>query len=228
MLKMLLRCRSIEDARVIKNYVENELPYEVLLSLDHRDVEYTLKNRSIQLVILQTGVTVEQDLTYVQHLRGIGYQAPVLVLTNSLGRTDVEHNAEKHKIYFLERPFEMRALKGLARKLMVTKVVPRQEYRRYRTNVEAQLETFITGDKYTSQMFNLSMGGAYFELAKKPQVGIGDLLRLKVKMGAEGKMHNMHGRIVWTTAKGMTAGGYGLGVKFLKSSDIYRKLLDKV
>jgi Tfp pilus assembly protein PilZ len=122
----------------------------------------------------------------------------------------------------------MRCLKGLARKLMVTKAVPRQEFRRFRTNVSATLETFISGEKYNSQMFNLSKGGAYFESSKKPAVSVGDLLRLKVSLGDVDRDHHMHGRIVWTTPKGITAGGYGIGVKFLKSTDIYRKLLDRV
>lgn len=228
MQKMLLRCKSIDDARLVKNYIESELAYEVLMSFDNRDVEYTLKNKSIHLVVLQSGLLVDQDIAYTQHLRGIGYQAPVLIVTDSIGRTNIDFNAEKYKIYFLERPFEMRCLKGLTRKLMATKVVPRQEFRRFRTNVSATLETFISGEKYNSHMFNLSKGGAYFESTKKPAVGIGDLLRLKVSLGDVERDHNMHGRIVWTTPKGMTAGGYGIGVKFLKSTDIYRKLLDKM
>lgn len=226
--KILLRCKSLEDARNVKQFIEAELPYEVIPSFDHRDVEYVLKSKSIHLIMLQTGILVGDDIKYVQYLRGLGFAQPVLILTDNVGATNVELNAEKHKIYFLERPFEMRCLKGLTRKLLVTKVVPRQEFRRFRTNVVATMETFISGERYDTFMFNLSKGGAYFESSKKPAVSIGDLLRVKVSLDGMDRDHHMHGRVVWTTPKGPTAGGYGLGVKFIKSTDIYRKLLDKV
>jgi Tfp pilus assembly protein PilZ len=228
MQKILLRCKSLEDARTVKNYLETELPYEVMPSFDSRDVEYILKTKPMHLVILQTGILVSEDIKYVQHLRGLGFQHPVLVLTDKIGPVNIESSAEKHKLYFLERPFEMRCLKGLTRKLLATRTVPCQEFRRFRTNVHAVMETFISGDKYDTHMFNLSMGGAYFESSKKPQVSIGDLLRLKVSLNDMDRDHHMHGRVVWMTPKGPTAGGYGLGVKFIKSTDIYRKLLDRV
>jgi Tfp pilus assembly protein PilZ len=228
MQKLLLRCKSLEDARSVKAFIESELPYEVIPAFDQKDVEYILKTKPVQLVLLQTGVLVGDDIRYVQTLRGNGFNQPVLVLTDNVGSTDVELIASKHKIYFLERPFEMRSLKGLTRKLMQTKVVPRQAFRRFRTNVGATVETFISGDSYDLFMFNLSKGGAYFESAKKPQLAIGDLLRVKVSLGETQRDHQMHGRVVWTTPKGPTAGGYGIGVKFIKSTDIYRKLLDKV
>ncbi|MEL4881570.1 hypothetical protein AAEH85_21705, partial [Shewanella algae] len=83
--------------------------------------------------------------------------------------------AEKYKAYFLEKPFELKTFKGLARKLITAKSVPQQQHRRYRTWQAAKLETFITGESFHSEMFNLSMGGAYFELPKKPAVSVGDL-----------------------------------------------------
>lgn len=59
-------------------------------------------------------------------------------------------------------------------------------------------------------------------------MGVGDLLRLKVHLDDMERDHHIHGRIVWTTHKGHAAGGYGLGIKFMKGTDIYRNLLDKV
>lgn len=228
MQRILLSCKSADDARFLKNYIETELPYEVLLAFGNKDLEAALTSKNVHLLMLQTGNLAAQDIQYALQLRQSGFTYPMMVITDTLGDLRIEEVSDKHKIYFLERPFELKTFKGLARKLMVAKTVPQQVYRRYRTNITATLETFISGERYYTHMFNLSRGGAYFELTQKPMVGVGDLLRLKVNLADMDKEHHIHGRIVWTTHKGHAAGGYGVGVKFMKSTDIYRNLLDKV
>jgi Tfp pilus assembly protein PilZ len=228
MQRVLLSCKSVDDARFLKNYIETELPFEVILSFDEKGIETAIKAKNIHLLMLQTGNLAAQDVAYARSIRQLGFSYPVLMITDQVGNTNIEELNDKHKIYFLERPFELKSLKGLARKLMVARTVPQQVFRRYRTNLSATLETFVSGEKYTSHMFNLSRGGAYFESNKKPTVQVGDLLRLRVHLSDVERDHHVHGRVVWTTHKGHAAGGYGLGIKFMKSTDIYRTLLDKV
>jgi hypothetical protein len=228
MQRVLLSCKSIDDARFLKSYIESELPYEVFLAFEADKIEASLRAKSIHLLLLQTGNLAKQDLAYALALRQSGYNYPIMMITDSVGAVNIEEIHEKHKIYFMERPFELKTLKGLARKLMVAKTVPQQVFRRYKTNLQATLETFITGDRFETHMFNLSRGGAYFEVPKKPGVAVGDLLRLKVHLQDMEREHHIHGRVVWTTHKGHAAGGYGLGVKFMKTTDIYPNLLDRV
>ncbi len=228
MQRVLLSCKSINDARFLKNYIETELPYEVLMSFDQKDIEQSVKNKNIHLLLMQTGNLAAQDIAYAKQLRKLGYNYPMLMITDTIGNTNIEELHQKHKIYFLERPFELNTLKGLARKLMVTRTVPQQVFRRYRTNLMATLETFVSGEKYETHMFNLSRGGAYFELGQRPLVSTGDLMRLKVHLSDVEREHHIHGRVMWTTHKGHAAGGYGIGIKFMKSTDIYRRLLEKV
>ena len=228
MQRVLLSCKSVDDARFLKSYIETELPFEVVLTFDQKGIETAIKAKGIHLLMLQTGNLAEQDIAYARSIRQLGFNYPLLMITDSVGNLNVDEVNEKHKIYFLERPFELKSLKGLARKLMVARTVPQQVFRRYRTNLSATLETFVSGEKYHSHMFNLSRGGAYFEANKKPAVAVGDLLRLKVHLSDVDRDHHVHGRVVWTTHKGHAAGGYGLGIKFMKSTDIYRNLIDKV
>jgi len=228
MQRVLLSCKSMDDARFLKSYIETELPYEVFLALTQESIESSLKAKSIHLLILQTGNLVKQDLAYAMSIRQGGYSYPIMMITDSIGNVNIEELHNRFRIYFIERPFEMKTLKGLARKLMVAKTVAQQVFRRYRTNLEATLETFISGDQFQTQMFNLSLGGAYFELPRKPSMQIGDLLRMRVHLADVVRDHHIHGRVVWMTHKGHSAGGFGVGVKFMKSNDIYRNLLDKV
>lgn len=226
--KVLLDCRSLEDARILKNYIERELPYETIVSFDPAESSSIIGNRAVQLLVLQTGDLRESDLQRIRLIRESGYVYPILTLADQMSEAGAAVVAEKYKVYFLEKPYELKTFKGLVRKLMTTKAVPQQQHRRYRTRQAALLETFITGESFQTEMFNLSMGGAYFELNKKPAIGVGDLLRLKIPIGNSEKEHSIHGRIVWTTHKGPATGGYGIGVKFVKSDDMYRQLIDKV
>jgi Tfp pilus assembly protein PilZ len=226
--KVLLDCRSLEDARILKNYIERELPYEVIVSFDPAETSSIVGNRPVHLLVLQTGLLREAELTRIKLIRESGYTYPILTLADRLMDLAVSSYAEKYKAYFLEKPYELKTFKGLVRKLMTAKAVPQQQHRRYRTRQTAQLETFITGETFQTEMFNLSMGGAYFEVSKRPNFGIGDLLRVRIPIAEQEKEHQIHGRIVWTTHKGVATGGYGVGVKFIKSNDMYRQLIDKV
>jgi hypothetical protein len=226
--KVLLDCRSLEDARILKNYIERELPFEPILSFDPAETSSIIGNRAVHLLVLQTGSLRESDLHRIRMIRESGYTYPILTVADRLSDVSVSIYAEKYKAYFMEKPYELKTFKGLVRKLMTAKAVPQQQHRRYRTRQTAQLETFITGESFQTEMFNLSMGGAYFELTKRPTLGVGDLLRVKIPIVEQDKEHSIHGRIVWTTHKGPAIGGYGLGVKFIKSNDMYRQLIDKV
>lgn len=228
MHKIQLYCQSEKDAKFIKDYLEKELPYEILSAAQIPEMENSIRSRNIQMLILQTGKLVKQDITYARQLRAKGFTQPILMITDGVNSMSVEEISEKYRIFILEKPFELRALRGLVRKLLVSRAVPQQIFRRYRTNIAATLETFISGDSFHTHMFNLSRGGAYFELSEKPTVSVGDLLRMKVHLEDMDREHHVHGRIVWVTQKGHAAGGYGLGVKFIYGSDIYRSLLEKV
>ncbi len=228
MQRVLLSCRSIDDSRFLKSYLETELPYEVFLAPEPQEIESSLKGKSVHLLLLQTGNLASRDLDFALRLRKGSYSHPIMIITDSVGNINVEEVHNKHRIYFMERPFELKTLRGLVRKIMVAKVVPQQVFRRYRTDMTAAVETFTEGSRYESHMFNLSRGGMYLEMVKRPNISAGDLLRLKVKGGTDSREHHIHGRVVWTTHKGHAAGGYGVGVKFIKTTDIYRTLLDKV
>ena len=228
MQRVLLSCKSQSDARFLKSYLEAELPFEVMVAADSLSVQTAVKSRTVHLLILQTGKLAPADIAYARQLRESGFNYPMLMITDSINEINIEEANEKQKVYFLERPFELRTLRGLARKLMVTRNLPQQLSRRYRTNLGATLETFISGEKYASYMFNLARGAAYFETTKKVNVAIGDLLRFKIHLADVERERHVHGRVVWTTHKGHAAGGYGLGIKFMKSTDVYRGLLSKV
>lgn len=228
MQKLLLEFKSLEDARMVKKQFEKELPYEVLASLSPRETEHILQNKAIHLLIQQSPDFKEEHAERIHTIRKIGYNYPILYILDQMNPLAERCFAEEPKLFYLEKPFELKTIQGLTKKLMTARTADRQINRRYRTNQKAAIETFITGEQFETKMFNLSKGGAYFEMPRRPNMSIGELLRMKIQLEQMEKEHQVHGRIVWPTPKGHSGGGYGIGVEFIKSEEIYRHLLQSV
>lgn len=228
MQKLLLESGNLGDAHSIKKDFEKELPFELLLSANSSETKKILANKSVQLIIKQSREFQQINIDSVHALRRSGYTYPVLFILDKINSLARQFEVEEEKAHLLEKPFELKTLRGVVRKLMTSRAISKQQYKRFRTNQNVSLETFISGENVHTKMFNLSKGGAYFEVSKKPGLGVGELLRLHFQLEQVEKEHQIHGRIVWTTPKGHISGGYGLGVKFIKSQDIYRHLLQVV
>lgn len=228
MQRLLLEFKSLEDARMVKRQFEKELPYEVLASLSQRETEHILQNKVIHLLIQQSPDFKEAQAERIQTLRKMGYNYPILYILDQMNPLAEKCFAEEPKLFYLEKPFEIKMIQGLAKKLLTTRTADRQAFRRYHTNQKAALEAFISGEQFETKMLNLSKGGAYFELMKRPNMNVGELLRMKIQLEQMEKEHQVHGRIVWTTPKGHSGGRYGIGVEFIKSEEIYRHLLQSV
>lgn len=227
MQKLLLEFNNINEAHLIKKDFEQELPFEIILSPSADETATTLANKSIQLIVLQAPLFEDSHVRRIQEFRRMGYSYPILLIVDRINPLIEQVSTAEARVTFLEKPFELKTLRGLARKLMTARTVHKQQFPRYRTNQTVALENFASGENLETKMLNLSKGGAYFEVEKKPGLGVGELLRLKFRLDQLEKEHQIHGRIVWTTPKGL-GGGYGIGVKFIKLEDIYRHLLQTV
>ncbi|HAG92387.1 MAG TPA: hypothetical protein DCL41_10965 [Bdellovibrionales bacterium] len=228
MQKLLLEFNNLEDMRVVKKDFERELPFEVIPALNPRETNRALSNKSIQLIVMQSKQFRQPEMDRVHELRKLGYSYPLLIIQDHMTPLAERMAEEDSKIVFLDKPFELRTLRGITRKLLTSRSLSKQQFKRYHTNQKVAIETFISGENVDTKMFNLSKGGAYFEVSKKPGLGVGELLRLRFQLDQVEKEHHIHGRIVWTTPKGHSAGGFGIGVKFIKTEDIYRHLLQNV
>ena len=229
MQKLLIHSQgSIEHGEQIKSFIETRLPYEVSISFDRQMTQDLLAQRSINMLLFETNKFVEADLQLLKDVRTSGFVYPNLIVAESIEVPNFLPWAEKFKTHLLNKPFEFKALRGITQKLMLARTVPQQMHRRFRTQQNTVLETYLTGEVISSQMFNLSVGGAYFEFTGKPRVAVGDLVRLKVNLNDVSREHCVNARVIWTTRKGLNGGGPGAGVRFIKGHDIYRQLMDKV
>src|SRR5690606_33010112 len=134
----------------------------------------------------------------------------------------------KFKAHFLEKPYELKALQGVARKLMVQKSINQQRHRRFKTHQQARLETYVTAETMDSKMFNLSKGGAYLEFSVRPDLGIGDIVKLQIPLAEVKREHEVNAMVVWTTRKGSYSGGFGVGLRFVQEREVYRQVLERM
>ena len=229
MHKLLIHSQgSSEHGEQIKNFIETRLPYEVSISFDAKATQDLIAQRSIHMLLFESNKFSDLDLQFLKDLRGVGYAYPVLIVADAIEIPNLLVSIDKFKAHFLAKPFEFKALRGITQKLVMARTVPQQMHRRFRTQQNAVLETYISGEVISSHMYNLSVGGAYFEFTGKPRITVGDLVRLKVNLNDVSREHCVNARVVWATRKGANGGGPGIGVRFIKGHDIYRQLMDKV
>lgn len=207
--------------------LETKLPYPVHLSFDERTARAIVENKAIHLLAYETKQFRKDDYDFTMDLRKEGFNAPTLILADDL-RFDRFLGREDHRLFFLPKPFDERAFVGVARKLMVSRSITQQRFKRFPTHQIATMETFMSGEVLPSHIYNLSMGGAYCEFFGKSNVSVGDLVKLKVHLHDLGREHVMNAKIVWITRSGSCTGGQGAGMKFVKYDDIYRQLMEKV
>lgn len=229
MQKLLIHCQSeVENGEKMKAFLETRLPYSVQISFDRRSTHDILTQRTLHLLIYETERFNDSDLQFIRDLRGVGFSHPALIIAENISVPNVHLIMDKLKGHFLEKPFEYKALRGITQKLMLARNVPQQQHRRFRTHQNTVLETYISGDAIHSQMYNLSVGGAYVEYNDRTKLAVGDLVRLKIPLQDLSREHSVNARVVWTTRKGMNSGGFGAGIRFIKGNDIYRQLIDRV
>ncbi len=227
MQKILLQCHTSDEADRMRLTLEKRLPYPVHVSLDPKSTFSIIQNKTIHLLAYETQEFGKKEWVFTKELKKAGFNAPTLIVADV---THFDHFFEKddHKLFFLRKPFDEQALVGVTRKLMVSRSLTQQRHKRFNTQQSALLETFMSGESLPSQIYNLSVGGAYCEFFGKSNVAVGDLVKLKVQLDDVGRYHVINAKIVWITRNGSRTGGPGAGMKFVKYDDIYRQLMEKV
>lgn len=229
MQRLLIHCQgTLEHGEQIKNFLETRLPYEVSISYDRDLTHEMLTQKSIQMLLFETNKFVEADLQLLKDSRSIGFTYPSLIVADKIEVPNFAAIADKMKSHILSKPFEFKALRGITQKLMLSRNVPQQMHKRFKTQQSLMLETYATGELHPSNMYNLSVGGAYCEFTEKPKVSVGELVRLRVNLNDVSKEHSLSARVVWTTRNGPNGGEFGVGLRFIKGQEIYKQILEKV
>lgn len=93
---------------------------------------------------------------------------------------------------------------------------------RYTTKEMAQIEVYGRMGKVFCKMANLSQSGAFLEIINSNYMPRkGDLVRITILLRQINKTHVVDAEIVWSR-------GLGLGISFLKKTDLVERLSGRV
>jgi Tfp pilus assembly protein PilZ len=227
--KILIHGESTNEIMSISSVLEANMSSALIASNRiERSIELVSQD-NFNLLVFECGKFDSLRAQAVQQFRASGYNQNILLVTEEVDHLETFiKNQTKNRIHLLMKPVSEKDLFGLSKKLIHSRKIPQQVFKRFRTDQSIKVEPLLKGDAFVSKMFNLSKGGAYFEFNGEIPLGTGDLLRLHIPLMDVSKSHVLNGRVVWTTRAGKYTGQGGIGVRFLNAKDTHRHLLEKI
>ncbi|MAE73233.1 MAG: hypothetical protein CL675_04005 [Bdellovibrionaceae bacterium] len=225
MAKALIQASSHSDAKHLQSLLEKHL-VDVHLTFEKTSTRSMLNYEPPSVLIFALHQFEATDLAFCEDLITAGFDRPILVLSQKVF-TSAEV-IKTRQIHMLETPFTDRDIVATVNKLLTNPNSPAQRHKRFTTSQDVRIEAMVSGVMTTSQMLNLSKGGAYIELDELAGWNEGELVRLNIPMKDLNKNHTMHGRVVWTTARHKKSGKPGLGLEFVPNDDVYRLLSENL
>jgi response regulator RpfG family c-di-GMP phosphodiesterase len=227
MQKLLFYSTSNEGLGFYLDSIERKLAVQSTVVKNENAVKLRLEEKVFHLFILDVNTVNEATVSLVHDIRDRGFNVPVLIVANSATQDQFVDLLNMSQVHVLLRPFHEKGIIGIVRKLLISKAVPKQAFRRFNTNQIAQIERLTSGNEMLSNMYNLSRGGAYCEFDANEVLVVGDIIKMKVALNDLKAEHTFSAKVIWTTRKGKFSGRFGCGVRFVNSNDIHRLLLAK-
>lgn len=215
------------DGDRIKSELERNKLYRVQMVDRAEDALEKIKESRIHCVVFNLESFTKDKISFATHLRSLGFNFPIMFFASYVQKEALEELQKIKKTILIEKPFESKDAWGIADKIVQGRAVPQRFHRRFYTNQKALIQIPVSGDSFLGQIFNLSKGGAYVEI-KDGSFSAGDILRLTVPLDKVAKSYTLDAEVMWYSNKGFWQGQPAIGVRFIKSEDIYRNLLDKL
>jgi Tfp pilus assembly protein PilZ len=228
MQKILLYTEMGKGASPVGESIERQLSHRVFTANDKASLNNRLRDKVYNLFIVEVAEANEKTMQFMQELRNEGFHFPILVVASRASFPVQERFNSVPEAHLLLRPFHEKNLVGIVRKLLVSKRVPKQMFRRFNTNQIAQVEALESGSSLLTSMYNLSKGGAYCEFESDENITVGDFIRVKVSIPDTNNQYTFNAKVVWTTGKGRFSGRFGCGLRFVSAKDTYRAMMSKV
>lgn len=178
---------------------------------------------SPDLVIFNFNDWNREELNWVTGLRAEGYLNMIMILAKADVPTAVQNLRYLERVVYMEKPYEVRDLVGIAEKAIMKGAVAQRIHRRFNTEQEALVDFGVRGGAISSRVFNISKTGAYLELNALQDVCIGESVKLRLELDNMNRTYVMPAKVVWTQVMGRT-GGTGLGVHFTGRGDVKRNI----
>lgn len=164
-------------------------------------------------VVFNFNEWTNKEAVHLEELKRIGYRGPILVIAKGDVSKAVRIAKATPGLVFLEKPFEMKDLLGIIRKMLLARAVSQRVHRRFATSQDAEVSFSNGGGTIVSRVRNLSKGGAYLEFMQPAPIKVGELVNLKMELKDVNRSYTLHAKVVWTSRTNTR--GAGIGVEFV-------------
>jgi hypothetical protein len=164
-------------------------------------------------VVFNFNEWTNKEAVHLEELKRIGYRGPVLVIAKGDVTKAVRTAKATPGLVFLEKPFEMKDILGIIRKMLLARAVSQRVHRRFATSQDAEVSFMNGGGTHSSRVRNLSKGGAYLEFLQPAPVKVGEMVNLKLELKDVNRTYSMQAKVVWTSRTNTR--GAGIGVEFV-------------
>lgn len=228
MQKVLIYSPDVWSLESVRACMEVNFENPISTAVDEASLKKELEKSVFHLGIFRLEEIDQKTLQRISQMRSMGYKFPLLIASDKVTARFSDTLTKLPGVHILSTPYRDVNLLGLTRKIFSAREVPRQYFRRYYTNQIAEIESMGSGSSLLTCMYNLSEGGAYCEFEKSEEVGIGDLLKLKVDKEDLNSQHILNAKVVWTTEKGKFSGRFGCGLRFISQKEVYQSLMQRL
>ncbi len=225
MSKIMIVSDSADTSSEIRFAIERNMKHQVIQVFNRVDMKKQLESSVFNVMILDCPMADERTIERITWLRAAGCIFPIMVISEKVHQRYNERLTSFDDVHVLLRPVYDKNILGLVRKLLATRRVPKQVFRRYNTNQIAEIEGMSSKHSLLTSMYNLSQGGAYLEFEQGDNVSVGDLYIVKVAIENSTHHYTFNAKVVWTTSQGRFSGRFGCGLKFVTPKEIHHKLL---
>ncbi len=209
----------------------SELERNRLYTIEHVETApatlVRMKQGGIHCLVFNFDQISLTQVKLITDLRDLSYNFPVIVFANNIDLESLDIVKNMEAVVIIEKPYESKDVWGICQKLLQGRKVNQRIFRRYYTMQPAHLER-SSGERLTGKIYNLSKGGAFMELTNSGRVKPGDFFRLTINLDKLSRSYNVDAQVVWATPNGFTDTKPSLGLKFIRSQDVYRDLLNKL
>jgi hypothetical protein len=177
---------------------------------------------SVGVVILNSAEWSDKEAQYLGDLKALEYQGPILIASKFTSLQLKSVPMADPRAVLLEKPFDIKDLRGIVRKMLLARAVAQRVHRRFVTSQDAQVEPFGRNESYLSRVRNLSRGGAYLEFVQAVPLRTGEMVRLKMALQDVNRTYLMPAKVVWT---GKDGNDKSVGVEFVGGGDVQKLIL---
>lgn len=226
--KFLLVSKKSADSVRITQEIEKNKRYRVTGVESAVEATSAISKGGIDCLVFNFETFSLSKTKLVTDARNLGNKFPIIIFAALVQKEALEHVKKLGNVVIIEKPFESKDVWGICEKFVQGRKVNQRIFRRFFTDQSAAVEKTGSGETMNVNIYNLSVGGAYVELPSGGNIAAGDIINMTIHLDKVSREYKVDALVVWASPSGFWKGNPAAGLRFMKTNDVYRNLLDKL